>query len=504
MAFNTIIFDNEIKIWWQYVRLLKDENFAVSINGQLFFTTKSHYNFNDLKPETEYNLKVEIIDRVGNIVKEIGATSVKTKRKKKRLDITKPPYNAVGNGVTLDTNAIQQAINDCAQDYLVYIPRGTYLSGALNLKSNVEIYLEDGAILLGSTEPSDYLPKVKSRFDGWEMYCYRSLLNAGAMDNSKGCNTENIVIRGGKILGGGNELRKNIIKKERHRVLEEYGMINEISPHALYSSIIPGRARGRTICCSNTKNLIVANTVIGNAPAWNLHFIYCENITICGCSVISKNILNGDGINPDSTVNCTIFDIEFDTGDDCVSVKSGKNPEGFFIARPSKNIYIFDCLIKTGHGISIGSEMSGGVSNVHIWNIQIELGLGIFIKTRAKRGGYVKDVTISNCNVPVIQIGEYGCVDDGESAPEIATVSNINVNDVILNGIRVFITNLNRREAVSAVSVKGLGDGNPVNNLSLKNITLKYRSSTPYHIIGLDNVKNLSIENITCEGGFNP
>ena len=72
-------------------------------------------------------------------------------------------------------------------------------------------------------------------------------------------------------------------------------------------------------------------------------------------------------------------------------------------------------------------------------------------------------------------------------APEIATVSNINVNDVILNGIRVFISNLNRKEAVSAVSVKGLGDGNPVNNLSLKNITLKYRSSTPYHIIGLDN-----------------
>ena len=500
MVLNTVIFDDEIKIWWKYERLFKDEKFAVSINGQSIFTIKSHYNFKGLIPETEYNLKVEIIDKFGNRIKEIGTILAKTQRKKNRLDITKPPYNAVGDGVTLNTQAIQQAINDCIEDYLVYIPNGTYVSGALNLKSNIELYLEDDATLLGSTEPCHYLPKVKSRFEGWEMNCYRSLLNVGEMDNAKGCDTENVVIRGGKILGGGNELRKNIIEKERFEVLKRYGMESEVSPHALYSSIIPGRARGRTLCCSNTKNLIVANTVIGNSPAWNLHFIYCENITVCGCSVVSKKILNGDGINPDSTVNCTIFDVEFDTGDDCVSVKSGKNPEGFFIARPSENINIFDCLVRTGHGISIGSEMSGGVSNVHIWNIQIELGLGIYIKTRAIRGGYVKDVTISNSSVPIIQIGEYGCVDDGEIAPEIATVSNIIVQDVVLNGFRVFISNLDRKEPAPAVSVKGLGNGNPVNNLSLKNVTLKYRSSTPYHVIGLDNVKNLSIENITCEG----
>ncbi len=497
---NTVVFDDEIKIWWEYVRLNCGERFAVSINDEVQFTEKSHYDFKNLSPETTYKFGLTIVDEQNTVVETLGETFATTKKRKNRIDITKAPYNAIGDGVTLNTQAIQSAIDNCGEEDCVYIPDGNFLSGALDLKSNTELYLADGAILLGSEEPCDYLPKIKSRFEGWEMLCYRSLLNTGSMDHSKGCGTENIVIRGGTILGGGNVLRKKTIEREKTAILKICKMENEASPDALYASILPGRTRGRAVCATNTKGLVIANTVIGNAPAWNLHFIYCEDVVVCGCKVVSQGISNGDGIDPDSTKNCVIFDIEFDTGDDCVAVKSGKNPEGFFIARPSERIRVFDCVVHKGHGIAIGSEMSGGVSDVNIWNIKVEIGYGVSIKTRAKRGGYVKDIKISNCVMPLIEIGEYGCIDDGEAAPEIAIVSDIVIEDVTLRGMKVFITSGDRQEPSKAVSVKGLGEGNPVRNLSLSNVTLKYRSMLPYQIIGLDNVENLTIENVVCEG----
>ncbi len=500
MMLNTVVFDDEIKVWWNYLKLNKGEKFAVSIDEQIYFTEKSHYNFKNLVADTSYKINLKVFDKNGNSVECLGECVVTTKKRKNKIDITKPPYNAVGDGITLNTKSIQQAIDDCGENDCVYIPNGTFLTGALNLKSNIELYLSDDATLLGSTEPSDYLPKIKSRFEGWEMLCYRSLLNSGEMDNSKGCDVENIIVRGGTILGGGNQLRVKTIETERASILKMCGMENETSPDALYSSVIPGRARGRTICSANTKGLIIANTVIGNAPAWNLHFIYCEDITVCSCKVVSQGISNGDGIDPDSTKKCLIFDIEFDTGDDCVAIKSGKNPEGYFIARPSEDIKVFDCLVKKGHGIAIGSEMSGGVSSVDIWNVNVELGHGINIKTRARRGGYVKNIKIFNCDVPQISISEYGNVDDGEPAPDIARVSDIVVEDVKLRGIKFFITCKDRQEPCQAIYINGQGKDNPVKNLSLKNITLKYRSMIPNQIIGLNNVENLSIENVSCEG----
>ncbi len=497
---NTVVFDDEIKLWWNYEKLYKGESFSVSIDDKKYLTDKSHCNIKNLTPESDYTLSVTIVNECGTCVKTLGERIVTTKKSKSKIDVTKQPYNAVGDGATLNTVAIQRAIDDCGEDDCVYIPSGVFLTGALDLKSNTELYLADDATLLGSVEPNDYLPKIKSRFEGWEMLCYRSLLNAGEMDNSKGCDTENIVIRGGTILGGGNKLRVKTIEIERDAILKICGLENDASPDALYASVIPGRTRGRALCCANVKGLTVANTVIGNAPAWNLHFIYCEDITVCGCKVISDGIGNGDGVDPDSSTNCVVFDVEFETGDDCVAIKSGKNPEGYFIARPSKDVKVFDCLIKKGHGIAIGSEMSGGVSDVDIWNIQVQSGHGINIKTRAKRGGYVKNINIYNCEVPQIAISGYGNVDDGEAAPEVAKVSDINIEDVTLIGIRHFITCKDRQEPCKAIYIVGQGKDNPVKNITLKNIVLKYRSMIPNQIAVLDNVENISVENVVCEG----
>lgn len=497
---HTVIFDNEIKLWWDYVYIKPNQNFKITIDGNVFYTKNSHYNFKDLKPKTIYQLSVCVVDDTGNVILSLGEIFATTKKKKNRIDITKSPYNAVGDGKTLNTTAIQRALNACTENDCVYIPKGTFLTGALNIESNTELYLSDCAVLQGSTDCEDYLPKIKCRFEGWEMLCYRSLINTGVMNSKNGCDTENIIIRGGTILGGGSELRKNIIEKERKAILKANNLENAESPDDLYLTTLPGRLRGRTLCCCNTKNVIVANTTIGNSPSWNLHFIYCEDVLTCGCKIVSHKIANGDGWDPDSSKNCTIFDVEFSTGDDCVAIKSGKNPEGYFIARPSENINVFDCYCKEGHGVAIGSEMSGGISNVNVWNVKVESDVGINIKTLEKRGGYIKNVNIYDCDVPMIKFDRYNNLDDGEFAPLPSVVSNVTIKNVTLKGVWAYTENTERKEPESALSIRGFSKENPIKNVTIENVKIKYRVMLPFQTVDLENVENVSIEKIVCYG----
>ena len=118
--------------------------------------------------------------------------------------------------------------------------------------------------------------------------------------------------------------------------------------------------------------------------------IYSDNIVTNDCTFISEGVHNGDGWDPDSSTNCTIFACTFFTGDDSVAIKSGKNPEGNIINKPCKHIRVFDCVTKYGHGICMGSEMSGGIEDVKIWDCDLENSVyGIEIKGTKKRGGYV-------------------------------------------------------------------------------------------------------------------
>ncbi len=497
---NAVIFDDEIKIWWEYHRLKKHERFRVEKDGEIFFTNKSHYNFKGLEEEKNYSFKVTIVDRDEKQVEKIGEFACTTKKGKRSIDVTKPPYNAVGDGETLNTQAIQAALDDCKEDEKVYIPDGIYLTGALNVKSNTELYLSEGAILQGTDNPEDYLPKVKSRFEGCEELCYRSLINTGVLDSEKGCDTENIILRGGKILGGGDALRKNIIQRERYETLKKYGMENEVSPPRYYSSVLPGRTRGRLLCCCNTRNIIVANMEVGNSASWNLHFIYCENVITCSCTIVSHKISNGDGWDPDSSKNCVLFDIEFDTGDDCVAIKSGKNLEGYQVGRPSENIFIFDCYAKEGHGIAIGSEMSGGVKDVFIWNCEMRYGTGFSIKTHKNRGGYIDNVRVYNCHLPTLFVGVYEGNDGGEPAPTEPTISNLHFEDICVNGLNVCTGNTDRVVSENAVNISGYSKENSVKNVTIKNLTLKSRQILPYHMFSFYNVVNLKLENIICKG----
>lgn len=500
----SVLFDNQIKIWWEYNFLDKYSCYRITKDNDEYFTKDTHFSFKNLTPETEYNFRVSLVNEEGIVLKEIGTSVFKTLKAKNVIDVTKSPYNAVGDGVTLNTTGLQNAINDCTENDLVYIPNGVYLTGALDLKSNVELRLEENAVIQGTSNEKDYLPMIASRFEGMNGPAYRSLLNTGVLDHTNyGYSCENIRIYGGKIVGGGEKLRKNQIDAQKTSILKENGLDNDINPPAFYSRILPGRRRGRLIQFSNTKNILIADCDLGNGPAWNIHPIYCDNFTICDCKVFSHAISNGDGIDPDSSTNVIVFGINFDTGDDFVAIKSGKNKEGNEIARPSDNIKIFDCTCSDGHGIAIGSEMSGGVSNVTAWNCNfLKASVGISIKTNRVRGGFIKNAKFYNFKVRRFTLSNYAINNDGEPALLPPTVENIHYEDILVCGINRSTPTEdfgNKYSAGDAIRICG-GEGYVPKNISLKNITLLHRAVIPYQIFIAKDVENLSLENIVALG----
>ena len=496
---NPVIFDNQIKIWWEYNKLYDGYEYNVYFNGEKVSTKASHYCFKNLKAETEYIFKVDLVDKNGELVKAIGEGTYKTLKTKNVIDVTKSPYNAIGDGKTMNTKNIQKALDDCTENDMVYFPDGEYLTGALWLHSNTEIRLSDRATIQGSFDEKDYLPKIKSRFEGWHEECYQSLLNTGDLDPKGSFNCENITIYGGKIIGGGDNLRKKQIAAEREECLKKYGYENDPNPPAMYYSFIPGRRRGRLFQFSNTKNILIADCFFGNAASWTCHPIYCDNFTACNCTVFSHGISNGDGINPDSTTNSIIFGIHFDTGDDFVAIKSGRNKEGYDVGRPTKNVKIFDCTSSDGHGIAVGSEMSGGVEDVTVWNCDfIKCSVGVSLKTNRCRGGYMKNIKFYNYVCPMISLHAYPGNRDGEPAPYPPVLENFHFEDMTLGGIG-HVTGTGRFTNASAINIS-CTEGYVIKNVTLKNIKLLFRAVLPYQTIFADGVENLVIENIESIG----
>lgn len=500
----SVLFDNQIKLWWDYNKLYDGDFYLIKKDGEEFTTTASHYSFKDLTPNTTYSFSVVIKNEKGETLKEIGCADFATLKAKNVLDVTKEPYNAIPDGTTLNTKAIQKAIDDCTENDLVFFPDGVYLTGALNLHSNVELRLSDNATLQGSEDEKDYLPKIPSRFEGWEEEAYRSLINTGTLDpkNFDYC-CENVTIRGGKILGGGQKLRLNQINAEKISVLKEYGYENDPNPPGFYARSLPGRRRGRLMQFSNTKNILIADCYMGNGPSWNIHPIYCKDFIACDCTVYSHAISNGDGINPDSTENSLIFGIHFDTGDDFVAIKSGRNKVGYLVGRPTKNVKVFDCTCSDGHGVAVGSEMSGGVEDVTIWNCYfLKAAVGVSLKTNRERGGYIKNVSAYNCVTRKLGLNVYYGNNDGEPAPYPPVIENIHFEDFTICGIARSTPTAdfgNKYSMGYAVRFRS-EPSYKAKNISLKNITLLHRAVIPFQDLTAENVENFTIENIICMG----
>lgn len=441
--------------------------YTITLNGKRYgTTTKTNYALTALTPGTHYTVRLSLANGK-NKAQAPNTLTFTTAAKSQLFNIL--DYGAKADSAVKNTKAIQAAIDACTAGGTVYIPKGTFMSGALFLKSDMTLYVEKGGILKGSADPDDYLPMTYNRFEGWELDTYASLLNAGTLNRNGTYNVNNLRITGGgTISGGGRKLGDAMTKA-----------------HGL-------RSRGRLILLMNCHNVAVSDLIIREAPCWNIHYIYSDDIT-CSDLDITSNVHNGDGIDPDSSTDSYIFNCTFNTSDDCIAIKSGKNPEGFTVGKPTTNVRITDCDFKKGHGISIGSEMSGGVSGVLVQNCKAgNLLHGMQIKGTKERGGYVRNVTVTHCQLLKITIlSAVNYNNDGEAAPESPIFENFTFKNIDMTGA-------NTNEPV--VNINGFKEtGHQLKHVSFSNITLPANAK-----VVINDAQQVSFTNVTTTAGVKP
>ncbi len=322
-------------------------------------------------------------------------------------------FGAIGDGKIDCSNAFRLAIEACHQagGGRVIVPVGNYATGPIYLKSNVNLHVKKGAEVLFSTNPKDYLPLVNTRWEGVELMNYSPLIYA--------FNEENIAVTGGGTLNG----QANETNWWPWKGKIEYGW-QEGTPSqndsdkraALFSMAeknIPVKnrtfgegfyLRPQFIQPYGSRNILIEGIAIINSPMWVLNPVLCQNVTIQQVR-INSNGPNSDGCDPESCKNVLIKDCSFNTGDDCIAIKSGRNADGRRINKPSENIVIQRCTMANGQGgVVIGSEISGGVRNVFAEDCKMNspfLDRVLRIKTSSMRGGITENIYIRN-----IEVGE--------------------------------------------------------------------------------------------------
>lgn len=508
--FRIMVTEDEAVVFWEKPEVRASDTgqpvrYQILLDGKMVVETdRTHGIIGDLKEDTEYKLTVRCV-YMPEMQQDKGGLPVwnacfRTERAKKRLDITRMPYLAVGDGRTMNTEAIQQAIQDCGENEVVYIPAGTFLTGALRLHDHMEMYLEEGAILQGSQVPEDYLPRIPSRFEGLEMECYQSLLNLGNLNHEDGCTSGNVLIRGkGTISGGGRTLAERTIETERVRLKDYIQSLGDQVLECENENTIPGRARGRLINISNAAHVRITGLTLQNGPGWNVHMIYSEDIVTDHCVFRSEDVWNGDGWDPDSSNNCTIFACTFYTGDDSVAIKSGKNPEGNIIARPCSNIRIFDCKCAYGHGITMGSEMSGGIEDVAIWDCDLgDAVYGIEIKGTRKRGGFVRDILVRDCQVPRILMHSVLYNDDGEGSLVPPVFERCRFEHVHILG--KYLDKERNYQPCTAVELRGFDTpGHEIRDITFRQVRIGRGDKTGDEWISMEHCEGILFEDISVD-----
>lgn len=314
-------------------------------------------------------------------------------------------YGGVADGKTDNTAALAAAIAACnaAGGGRVTVTEGTVLTGAVHLRSNVNLYIAQGATLKFMTDPAKYLPLVYTRFEGTECMNYSPFIYAFEQ--------ENLAVTGEGTLDGSasdnawwdwrvGSLRAQGIESANKLVdLGERGVAIEQRRFGP-----AGFLRPNFIQFYRCKNILVEDVQIIRSPMWEIHPVLSTNITVRGVK-ISTHGPNNDGCNPECSRDVLIENCLFDTGDDCIAIKSGKNNDGRRVNGLSENLIIRNCTMKDGHGgIVFGSEITGGCRNVFIENCTMDsarLDRALRFKSNAQRGGVVENIFMRN-----VQIGQ--------------------------------------------------------------------------------------------------
>jgi polygalacturonase/lysophospholipase L1-like esterase len=397
-------------------------------------------------------------------------------------------YGAKGDGETKNTKAFSKAIEACAISGggKVLVPEGTWLTGPIHLKSNVNLHFEKGAELHFSTDPKDYLPVVFTRWEGFELYNYSPLIYA--------IDCENIAVTGpGKLFGHGKAWWgwKGLGNRTARRHIYPNLILKGIKPEERIFGTPEAGLRPQFISPTRCKNVLFEGfTIATPGPFWTFDILYCENIIVRDLRIYTVGGPNTDGINISSSRNALIEYCVLETGDDCITMKSGLNEEGWRIGRPTENVVIrhIKCLFSAGGGITIGSEMSGGVRNLLAHDCEFQGAYtGIRLKSNNGRGGTVENIWCRNLKMSELRGYafnvdlNYGTFKAGKKKPTWPLFRNIIIENLVCDG------------AKAGAMVVGQSE-KPFVNFTLKDVSIKANEGMKFTWI-----EGLTLKNVQCE-----
>ena len=432
-------------------------------------------------------------------------------------------FGAVGDGQKLCTEAFAKAIDELSRKGggRLTVPEGVWLTGPIVLKSNINLYVKKGAIILFSPDLSLY-PIIKTSFEGLDTHRCQSPLSAfGA---------ENIAITGRGVIDGNGRwwrpLKKQKVTDSQWKQMTQDGGVFKRAdlwyPSEAYAkaaeladlNVPKGEftaqqweqmkpfLRPVMVSLQNCKNVYLKDVIFQNSPAWNIHPLMCENLIID--NILARNpsfAQNGDAIDVESCKNVLIVDSKFDAGDDGICVKSGKDADGRRRGRPTENMIVDGCTVFAGHGgFVVGSEMSGGVKNVLVKNCQfLGTDVGLRFKSCRGRGGVVENIYINNVSMTDIKAdaiifnlyyGGMSVIEMNASGQKVNNIDPMPVDETTPEFRDIHIKDVVCQGAGRAMFFNGLPE-KPIDGIDLKDITIFAKQDAEFY-----NCKGVKKENV--------
>jgi polygalacturonase len=382
-------------------------------------------------------------------------------------------------------NSINDAILACnrAGGGRVVVPSGARTVQPIRLLSRVNLHLSEGAILKFTTDPRQYLPAVFTRWEGTELMNYSPFIYAFEQ--------EDIAITGPGTLDGQADAMhwwdwtRNASTARRRLV--EFGASGTPVRERVFGE--GSYLRPNFIQPYRCRNVFIEGVTIRNSPMWEIHPVLCTNVIVRGVTVDSHGP-NNDGCNPESCRDVLIENCSFDTGDDCIALKSGRNNDGRRVGVAVENVIVRDCIMKDGHGgVTIGSEISGGARNIFAERCRMDspnLDRALRIKTNSVRGGVVERVFMRNVTVGQVKeaiIAIDFTYEEGDAGNFPPVVRNIEVRNVV------------SKKSNYALLLRGYASA-PVTDIRLKDCTFDGVARPDL----LENVKDVSFNNVAING----
>lgn len=448
-----------------------------------------------------------------------------------RTEISVSEFGAIGDGITLNTKAFETAIEKLSAKGggKLVVPAGIWFTGPIVLKSNINLHLDKGAVILFSPDLKLY-PLINTSFEGLQTRRCQSPISGVALTN--------IAITGeGAINGSGNAWRPlkkaKVTEAKWKEIVKSGGVLKDPGYWFPTAGSLKGEKmsdmnvpRGEMtdsqwsevkdfmrpvmISLTECKNVKLQGVLFENSPGWNIHPLMCENLIIDG--IFARNpayAQNGDGLDIESCKNVILVNSTFDVGDDGICIKSGKDAEGRKRARAAENIIVDNCKVFQGHGgFVVGSEMSGGVRNVSVSNCEfLGTDVGLRFKSNRGRGGVVENIYIRDIYMLDITTDSFlfDLYYGGKSASETLEEGEQNTTETTTTPVteetpcfrNIYVKNLVSRNARRAMFFNGLPEMN-IANINLENSIIT--SHFGAELVEADGVKFTNVTVVPTEG----